>query len=95
MLEKEIESHLQKQVKNLGGWALKFISPGCRGVPDRVVLLPGARIVFVEVKRPGEKLRKLQGYICDKIRAFGFSVVCLDTKEKIDQWAREVQNGRI
>lgn len=95
MLEKEIEVYLQKQVKKIGGWALKFVSPGCRGVPDRIVLLPGAVIVFVEVKRPGGKLRKLQEHICDKIRSFGFSVVCLDSKEKIDQWTLEVQSHGI
>ena len=55
MLEKEVERYLCKQVKNrLGGMALKFVSPGMSGVPDRIILLPGARVCFVETTAPGE-----------------------------------------
>ena len=47
MLEKEVERYLREQVKKrLGGMALKFVSPGLSGVPDRVVLLPGEKITF-------------------------------------------------
>ncbi|MDI5754298.1 VRR-NUC domain-containing protein, partial [Salmonella enterica subsp. enterica serovar Montevideo] len=46
--ENLIEKHLVAEVKKAGGVAYKFISPGHRSVPDRIVLLPGGRIVFVE-----------------------------------------------
>lgn len=48
MREKQIEQVLVKQTKSMGGLALKFISPGYDGVPDRLVLLPGGKIAFAE-----------------------------------------------
>ena len=55
MREKVIEHKLLTEVKKIGGLALKFVSPGYDGVPDRIVLLPGGKIGFVEVKAPGRK----------------------------------------
>lgn len=60
-LEKEIEKKLRTKVEALGGKCLKWVCPGWGGVPDRLVLLPGARVHFVELKRPkGGKLSALQ-----------------------------------
>ena len=53
MREKQIESKLVKAVRNVGGMCPKLVSPGTDGMPDRLVLLPGCRIGFVEVKAPG------------------------------------------
>lgn len=50
MKEKDIEQRLRKSVKELGGIAYKFISPGNMGVPDRMVCLPGGVLIFVELK---------------------------------------------
>ncbi len=50
--ENLIEKHLVAEVKKAGGVAFKFVSPGRRSVPDRIVLLPGGRIIFVECKSP-------------------------------------------
>lgn len=55
--EEVIERHLVNEVKKAGGIAYKFTSPGRRGVPDRIVLLPNGKIIFVECKAPGEKPR--------------------------------------
>ena len=60
MREKTIEAKLVTAVRQLGGLALKFISPGLDGVPDRLVLLPGGRMAFIELKAPGKKMRPLQ-----------------------------------
>jgi len=54
MRERDIEAYLRDQIKRLGGIAYKFVSPGNAGVPDRLVLLPGAGVVFVELKAPGK-----------------------------------------
>jgi hypothetical protein len=60
-LEKDIEQKLRNQIKARGGLCLKWVSPGNNGVPDRIILLPGARIYFVETKRPkGGTLSALQ-----------------------------------
>ena len=60
MRERQIEQKLVKAVKTAGGIAQKLTSPGFDGMPDRMVLMPGGCIGFVEVKAPGEKPRPLQ-----------------------------------
>ncbi len=96
MLENEVEKYLCKKVKDeLHGWALKFVSPGQNGVPDRIVLVPMGRIYFVETKAPGKKLRKLQEWVCGVIKGLGFVVLRIDTKPKVDAFISEVQNYGI
>lgn len=60
MREKDTAQKLVKAVKATGSLALKFISPGYDGIPDRLILLLGGRIAFVEVKSHGVKPRPLQ-----------------------------------
>ena len=59
MREHTIEQKLVAAVKQLGGIAPKFVSPGLNGVPDRIILLPGGCMGFVECKAPGKSLRPL------------------------------------
>lgn len=73
-LEKEIEEKLTKAVKRHGGRCLKWVCPGWAGVPDRIVLLPGGRAVFVETKRPkGGVLSPRQKKWGEILRGLGFS----------------------
>lgn len=96
MLEKEVEQYFCKAVKmRLSGWPLKFISPGQNGMPDRIVLLPGGKIYFVELKAPGKKARKLQEHVHQKLHALGFPVQLIDTREAADDFVRGVQAGGI
>lgn len=74
MLEKEIEKALIRPIKNLGGLCLKFETPGFTGVPDRIILLPGPHIVFVETKQPGKKERSRQVLVQGMLRKMGFTV---------------------
>ena len=75
MLEKEIERKLKKRVEALGCLCLKFESPGYTGVPDRIIMIPGGGILFVETKAPGKKERPRQKYVQDQFRKMGFAVV--------------------
>lgn len=84
MLESRVENYLKNKIEKLGGKAYKWAPVGIVGVPDRMVLLPGGRIIFVELKAPGKKARKLQQYRAKQLRELGFQVECLDTIEKID-----------
>ena len=83
MREKIIESRLVQEVQSRGGLGWKFTSPGTDGVPDRIVLMPGGKIAFVEVKAPGEKMRALQIRRKQQLERVGFSVYCLDSLEQI------------
>ena len=74
-MEKDIEAYLGKRVKALGGLSLKWLSPGLDGVPDRIILLPGGRVIFAETKDTGKKPRKKQQHRHDQLRALGFTVI--------------------
>ena len=65
--------------------AAKWVSPGMAGVPDRIVFLPGGRIIFVELKRPGEKPTPLQNRIIEMLRELGADVRVVDSMEKADE----------
>lgn len=92
MLESSIESRLRQEAKKRGGLALKFVSPGINGVPDRIVLLPGGRMAFIELKAPGKKPRALQEKRMKQLRRLGFSVYVLDCMEGIGGILDEIQS---
>lgn len=78
MDEKYIERKFTEAVKKKGGLALKFVSPGTDGVPDRIVLFPMGRIAFVELKSPGQKMCLLQMRRKGQFERLGFKVFCID-----------------
>lgn len=90
MTEKYIEQKLVRAVKERGGIAPKFVSPGLDGVPDRIVLLPMGRMAFVELKAPGKKMRPLQVKRKTQLEALGFLVYCVDGIEQIDEVLKEM-----
>lgn len=92
MREKEIEQRLVRVVKSEGGMAPKLVCPGLNGMPDRLVLMPGRRIAFVEVKAPGKRPRPLQVMRHGQLRKLGFQVHVLDDPEQIAEVLREVQD---
>lgn len=71
MKESEIEARLVRGVKALGGVAYKFVSPGNVGVPDRLVVLPGGRVIFVELKAEGGRLSPMQRRQMTRLRQLG------------------------
>ena len=93
MREQQIEQNLAKAVKAAGGIAPKFTSPGFAGMPDRLVLMPGGHIGFVEVKAPGEKPRPLQLSRHRLLRRLGFRVYVLDDEKQIGGIIDEKQSS--
>ena len=84
MLEKQIENMLTRSVKKAGGIALKFVSPGFAGIPDRLVLLPDGMCAFVELKAPGKHPRPLQTARHKMLQKLGFKVYVIDSVEQIE-----------
>lgn len=102
-LEKEVEAYLVHAIETLGGYCLKFVSPGHAGVPDRVCLLPYGLVVFVELKKPeGGVLAKRQAIWGRRLRAKGLWVELVSTKDecralagKIAELVKELSNERL
>lgn len=80
--EKTIEAKLVDLIKAKKGLCLKFVSPGTRGVPDRLILLPGAIALFVETKSLGDTPKPIQLYWHRQLRQLGFRVDVIDTLQK-------------
>ena len=89
IIENDIETYFTKQVKLHHGECFKFVSPSNRGVPDRIVILNG-HTVFVELKAPDEKPRKLQVAVIKKMIRAGADVRVIDTKEKVDDFIKNL-----
>ena len=93
MKEKIVEQRLIKAVRQSGGLALKFISPGFNGVPDRLLLFTDGKVAFCEVKAPGKKPRPLQVHRMEQLRALGFRVYVVDSIEQIGEMMCEIQSS--
>lgn len=83
MRERDLERYTTMVIKSHGGLALKFISLRYAGVPDRLVLMLGGKMCFMELKALGRKPRPLQVRRIEQLRALGFKVYVVDGKEEI------------
>lgn len=83
--EKVFERTLSKYVDDTGGMAVKLLSQFLRGLPDRVFLLKGGTVIFVEFKSTGKKPTKIQEYIHKRIRDLGFPVLVVDSVETYEK----------
>lgn len=86
MREKTEEARVRRWVESRGGLCLKWVCPGRAGVPDRIILLPGARIIFLELKARGKKPTTLQAWWLDKLSKLGFRAEWTDDAES---WIRK------
>lgn len=91
MRESVIEGRLRKEAEKRGGMALKFVSPGMSGVPDRLILMPDGKAAFVELKAPEKKLRPLQKKRKEQFEKLGFKVYVEDETERIGVILDEIQ----
>ncbi|GAV13253.1 VRR-NUC domain-containing protein [Paenibacillus sp. NAIST15-1] len=90
MRESTLERQLVNAVTRIGGRAEKWTCPGNSGVPDRIVILPGGRVAFVEMKAPGKPLRPLQQKWARTLQELGHKVYKIDSVEGINRFIAEV-----
>ena len=91
MREKQIEQRLSLRVKQLGGVAFKFVSPGMDGMPDRLILLHSGRAAFAELKASGKHPRPLQLRRKRQLETLGFRVFVIDHPDQIGGVLDELQ----
>lgn len=88
--EKVVERKLVELVKINGGMCIKLLCDQLTGLPDRMCLFPGHKIVFVELKTTGRKPRRIQVFMHNKLRALGFRVEVIDTVESVINFVDDI-----
>ena len=91
MLEKRVERLLVEVIKRFGGMCLKFVSPGTSGVPDRIVILPDGKIIFVELKTDAGKLSKIQEHTISEMKKRNADVRVLYGLKDVKAFIEEVK----
>ena len=84
MREYVVENEFVKAVRKAGGVAYKLNSLTANGLPDRLVLFPPGKTVFVELKAPGKQMRPLQVKRRRQLQQLGFPVLCVDRFSQIE-----------
>ena len=92
--EKVIERRLVELVKINNGMCIKLLCDQLMGLPDRMCLFPGHKIIFVELKTTGRKPKRIQVYVHNKLRALGFRVEVIDTIKGVEDLIKEIENER-
>lgn len=93
--ERDVEDWTRKKIEQLGGVFMKWVSPGNAGVPDRIAILPGGKVYFIELKKDGETPRKLQVWQQDRLRRLGCDVRTVEGMDEARQFIEEVINRAI
>jgi len=88
--ERQIETHLGKQLRAAGCLYWKFTSPGNNGVPDRIVVLPGGQVIFVELKTEDGALSPLQKQKITQLREHGAEVRVIYGWAEAEAFVRDV-----
>lgn len=97
--ESEIEAEIVAYAKARGWWTTKYVSPGRRGVPDRIFArngwveiqsnrVPQVRVVFIEVKKVGERPTVQQEKVHRDMREQGLEVYWTDNLEDAKRWLK-------
>lgn len=95
MTEKQVELYLDREIKKLGGFTRKWVSPNYVGVPDRIIFMPRGLVFFVEVKSTTGRVTVRQQRELETIRSMGVSAHIAYGKKGVDQlinWLRDELN---
>ena len=86
MRERDIEKKMLNAVRKMGGEAFKWVSPGNDGVPDRIVMLPGGRLIFVELKADRGRLSPVQKIQIRRIQKLGQDVEVVQGMDGLEEF---------
>lgn len=89
--ESSVEKYLARRCEERGWQCLKFDPKYCVGMPDRLIVLPGGRVVWAELKTDGGKLSEMQRYRIGRLRSQGHSVYVVWSKEQADILMTELE----
>lgn len=90
MRESEIEAYVKKEIESRGGLFFKFTSPGQTGVPDRIIVMPGGRVFFVEFKTERGRISKVQAYQLDRLIDLGVEASVIQGMDGAREWIRDL-----
>lgn len=90
--EKQLEKYLRLRIEERGGACLKFVSPGQDGVPDRIIILPGSRVYFVELKTQTGKLSRIQKYQLKKLVDLGQCCCVVYGKSGVNDFLKDIDS---
>lgn len=90
--EKIIEEKLRLGIEQAGGFATKWVSPGNKGVPDRLIWLPDKRLEIIELKSEGKTLDPLQRVWHKRLLGLGFNPRVFDTLKKLEEFLNEIRS---
>ena len=93
MRERDIEKWLRHQIESMGGLGFKFSSPGNDGVPDRLAVLPGGAIYFIELKTDRGRLTPIQRWQQDRLRQLGVNVAVIKGMDEAAEFIEEVRDA--
>lgn len=82
--EKAIERYLVERCREHGLPCLKYSNPNCVGYPDRLIVLPGGMVLWVELKSKGRKPSKIQRARMAVLISMGHAVCIIDNKPAVD-----------
>lgn len=94
-MEKDLEAKVGRWVKSRGGLWLKWVSPGFTGVPDRILIAQGGKVVFVEMKQESGRLMKRQVWVGALLKRMGCVVYQVFNEEQARQMLREVMPDEV
>lgn len=92
MLEKDIESWLNKKIKEIGGLSFKFTSPGNPGVPDRIYIFPDGLVWFVELKTEIGRLAGIQKWQRQRLTDMGCNYKLIKGMDQAKEFIKELKH---
>ena len=91
--ERDVESRLVSSLKKIGLQCLKFDPTNCVGMPDRMILLPDARVIWVEVKTDSGHLEEIQKLRHQELKRLGHRVEVVWSAEDADRLIEEIKEA--